>query len=264
MDYYFQPGNKEGKGRPVGVPNRRSRELAQRLKDRGDTDPADFLSSIVSNPNEPTELKVAASNYLLPYLYSKRGALPPPRYIELEIDVTEFTHVSQAEAALAKIAIDVAHGRVDIQSAQEVSALIKDWISIQYAKEELQFKISPPDQRDTTIRVEGGLPSLPGTTITMPVINGHSVSEQLLTAPTDVVPPDDGTNQAQNEFTLGELRASGPHPLQKHHFAPGLGSSCEPATGTNSTNGQGPDGRLGATEECRASVPETSAQEPLT
>ena len=91
MDYYFQPGNKEGKGRPVGVPNRRSRELEQRLKDRGDTDPADFLSSIVSNPNEPTELKVAASNYLLPYLYSKRGALPPPRYIELEIDVTEFT-----------------------------------------------------------------------------------------------------------------------------------------------------------------------------
>jgi len=91
MDYYFQPGNKEGKGRPVGVPNRRSRELAQRLKDRGDTDPADFLSSIVSNPNEPTELKVAASNYLLPYLYSKRGALFPPRYIELEIDVTEFT-----------------------------------------------------------------------------------------------------------------------------------------------------------------------------
>jgi hypothetical protein len=69
------------------------------------------------------------------------------------------------------------------------------------AEEELKFKLSPPETRDTTIRIEGGLPSLPGTNITMPVINGHSVSEQLLSAPTEFVPPD---QEPANEITPAE------------------------------------------------------------
>src|SRR5262249_48137891 len=137
-----------------------------------------------------------------------------------EINVTEFTHVSQAEAALAKIALDVANGRVDIQSAQEVSALIKDWINIQYAKEELQFKISPPEERDQTIQITGGLPALPGTRIDMPQLNGHAIDARALAAPTDVVP---GTNPVredqEKEFpTPGQLKAVGEHPLQERHF----------------------------------------------
>jgi len=229
----FQPGNEFGKGRPLGSVNRRSEELRYRLKNRGDVDPADFCSSIVSSDKEPTELKLAAANYLLPYLYSKRGAMPPPRYVELEIDVNEFTHVSDAENFLAKIALLVARGHLDIQQGQELAGLVKLWIDSQYAKDELQYKISPPETRDTTIRVEGGLPQLPGTRIDMPVLDGHSVSEQLLSAPTDVVPPED----LPKEFpTPGELKAQGPHPLQKHHFA---ASPEETAHGKNSGNGQG-------------------------
>jgi hypothetical protein len=235
----FQPWNTLSEGRPVGSRNRRSFELEERLRNRGDTDPADFLSSLITNQNESTELRAAASNYLLPYLYSKRGAMPPPRYVELEINVTEFTHVSQAEAALAKIAIDVANGRVYIQSAQEVSALIKDWINIQYSKEEIQFKINPPETRDTTITVVGGLPALPGTQIEMPQLNGHVADARVLAAPTDIVP---STNQAQTdtptEFSPGELKAQGPHPLQEHHFK-------DP--GQNSGNGQGPETKDGDT-----------------
>jgi hypothetical protein len=236
QEHLFQPGNTEGKGRIPGRPNRRTFELQQRLKERGDVDPADFCSSIVSSDKESTELKLAAANYLLPYLYSKRGAMPPPRYIELEVDVNEFQHVSDAENFLAKIALLVARGHLDIQSGQELSALVKAWIDTQYAKDELQFKINPPEQRDTTIRVEGGLPALPGTTITMPVLNGHAVSEQLLTAPNDVVPANDGTNPVQEDMpkefsTPGEAKAIGPHPLQERHFA----SAEEPRK--NSGNG---------------------------
>ena len=124
----FQPGNEFGKGRPLGSVNRRSEELRYRLKNRGDVDPADFCSSIVSSDKEPTELKLAAANYLLPYLYSKRGAMPPPRYVELEIDVNEFTHVSDAENFLAKIALLVARGHLDIQQGQELAGLVKLWI----------------------------------------------------------------------------------------------------------------------------------------
>jgi hypothetical protein len=229
----FQPGNQESKGygRPQGKLNKRSFELEQRLRDRGDVDPADFLSSIVSNKDESTELKVAASNYLLPYLYSKRGAMPPPRFVELEIDVNEFQHVSEAEAFLARIALLCAKGHLDIQSAQELSGLVKTWIDSQYQREELQFKINPPEQHDQIIQVQGGLPALPGTTIDMPVLNGHSVSEQLLSAPKDVIPAE----EPEKEFsTPGELKAQGPHPLQKHHFDP------PPEPGQNSpTNGSG-------------------------
>jgi hypothetical protein len=185
----FQPGNDYSTGRPVGSRNRRNDELMRRLKDRGDTDAAEYCSSIVSSQTEPTELKLMAANYLLPYLYSKRGAMPPPRYVDLQIDVNEFTHLSDAENFLAKIALLVARGHLDIQSGQELSGLVQAWINTQYAKEELQFKISPPETRDTTIHITGGLPVLPGTNITMPTIDGKPVTNgHALAAPTDAVP----------------------------------------------------------------------------
>src|SRR5262249_40540543 len=130
-------------------------------------------------------------------------------------------------------------GLIDLDFA---NSLIADNTTIAnnlIAEEELKFKISPPAERDQTITITGGLPQLPGTNIRRdtnderPLTNGHAVSEQLLAAPTNVIP---GTNQAQEtaatEFspTPGELKAQGPHPLQKHHFE-------EP--GKNSTNGSG-------------------------
>jgi hypothetical protein len=225
MDYHFQPGNTESTGRPPGSPNKRTNELRRRLQDRGDVDPADFCSSIVSNPNEPTELKLQAANFLLPYLYPKRGAVPTPRYIDDPIQLPEPTTIEQANKNIAYICNLKAQGLIDLDFA---NSLIADNTTIAnnlIAKEELLFKINPPEERDTTIRIEGGLPALPGTNITMPVLNGHAVSEQLLTAPTDVVP-------AENEFTPGELKAQGPYPLQERHFK-------DP--GQNSGNGQGPE-----------------------
>jgi hypothetical protein len=228
----FQSGHKLSPGRQLGSRNKRNAEIFHRLESRGDTDPADLLSSIVTNNQEPNELRIQAAGLLMPYKYGKHGSIPPARYVELEIDVNEFTHVSDAEAFLARIALLTARGHLDIQSAQELSGLVKAWIDTQYAKDELNFKISPPETRDTTIRIVGGLPELPGTNITMRVLNGNAVSEQLLTAPKDVIPPDDSTNQVPEttatEFTPGQLKAEGPHPLQRHHFE-------EPRT--NSTNG---------------------------
>ena len=161
--------------------------------------------------------------------------MPPPRFIDLQIDVNEFSNVADAENFLQRIALLTARGHLDIQSAQELSGLVKTWIDSQYQREELTYKINPPEQHDQRIVVTGGLPPLPGCNVTMPVLNGHSVNEQLLTAPTDVVPPE----EAAKEFpTPGELKAEGPHPLQKHHFAPGDApqSRCD-EPGKNSTNG---------------------------
>src|SRR5262249_61407861 len=109
-------------------------------------------------------------------VHPKLQSTPTPRFVELQLDVPEFTHVSDAENFLAKIALLVARGHLDIQSAQELSALVKTWIDTQYTKEELAYKISPPETRDTTIRIEGGLPAFPGTNVTMPVLDGHATN----------------------------------------------------------------------------------------
>ena len=207
------------------------------------------LSTIQNDPNTDPSIRVAAASSLAPYMHPKLQSTPTPRFIDLQLDVPEFTHVSDAENFLAKIALLVARGHLDIQSGQELSGLVEAWIRTQYAKDELQFKLNPPEERDTVIKIEGGLPQLPGTSISMPVINGHSVSEQLLTAPTDVVPPKDPANEftpgedPANEFTPAQLpdtppsrlKAQGPHPLQKHHFAE---SADADQPGMNS-NGQG-------------------------
>jgi hypothetical protein len=195
------------------------------------------LSTLQNDKTADPGLRIAAASALAPYCHPKMQATPTPRYIDLQLDVPDFVHVSDAEAFLAKIALLVARGHLDIQQGQELQGLVTAWINTQYQREELQYKLSPPAERDQTITIEGGLPALPGTNITMPVLNGHAVSEQLLAAPTDVIPPDRhqclsaDTGQPVSA-TPGELKAQGPHPLQEHHF-----KSEEP--GKNSPNGGG-------------------------
>ena len=223
----FQPGHTFSPGRRHGSRNKRTAEIFNRLENRGDLDPADLLSSIVTNNQEPKELRIQAAGLLMPYKYSKCGTAPVQVYIDVPLDCPEFSHLSDAEQFLAKVAALVARGQLDFQAGQNLSALAKNWIDSQYAREELTIKQinAGTTERDQTIRIEGGLPALPGTNITMPVLNGHAVSEQLLSAPTDVVPPD-------GHPTPGEAKAQGPHPLQEHHF------KSEPEEpGKNSTNG---------------------------
>jgi hypothetical protein len=126
---------------------------------------------------------------------------PTPRFIDLQLDVPEFTHVSDAENFLAKIALLVARGHLDIQQGQELAGLVKLWIDSQYAKDELAYKISPPETRDATIRIEGGLPALPGTNIMMPMLDGHATNgngHAALAAPTDEVPQIESAPKAQD------------------------------------------------------------------
>jgi hypothetical protein len=78
----FQPGVASNPaGRPKGARNKRTEEIWSRLEARGDLDPADLLSSIVTNKNESTELRAQAANFLMPYKYGKRGVIPVARFI---------------------------------------------------------------------------------------------------------------------------------------------------------------------------------------
>ena len=79
----FQPGVAANpNGRPVGSRDKRTEAIWGALEARGDLDPADHLSSIVTNPNNSAELRAQAANFLMPYKYSKRGTLQAPRFVE--------------------------------------------------------------------------------------------------------------------------------------------------------------------------------------
>src|SRR5262245_16326988 len=197
----FQPGHTLATGRPKGSRNKRTSELFSRLETRGDTDPADLLSSIVTNNEEPNELRIQAAGLLMPYKYSKCGTAPVQVYIDVPLDIPEFTHLSDAEQYLAKVAALVAHGQLDFQAGQNLSALAKNWIDAQYAREELAIKQynAGSTEHEQLIRVTGGLPQLPGTSIVMPVLDGKPVTNgHALAAPTDAVPAIEAAPKAQD------------------------------------------------------------------
>jgi hypothetical protein len=177
----FQAGQSGNlNGRTPGTRNKRDAEIWSRLEARGDLDPADFLSSVVTNTKETSELRTQAANMLMPYKYGKRGAIPPPRFVVDLIAVPNFTSVEVAEAYLASLPVMLGKGELDSQTALELSQLIRNWISAEFDHEELQMKLAAHGgYSEQRITIHGGLPPLPGTNITMPVLNadidGHAL-----------------------------------------------------------------------------------------
>jgi len=196
----WQPGKSGNPHGYKGPRDRARRQVFDHIRDLGHKDALVTLSYLHHNEQIDPAIRVAAASALAPYCHPKMQATPTPRYIDVQLDVPEFTHVSDAETFLAKIALLTARGHLDIQSAQELSALVKAWIDTQYAKEELQFKINPPETHDQTITISGGLPALPGTNVTMPVLDGHAPhgNGHALAAPTDAVQAIEAAPKAQD------------------------------------------------------------------
>jgi hypothetical protein len=203
----FQPGHTLSPGRRLGSRNKRTTEIFHRLENRGDLDPADLLSSIVTNNEETKELRIQAAGLLMPYKYSKCGTAPVQVYIDVPIDVPEFTHLSDAEQFLAKVAAMVSRGALDFQAGQNLSNLAKKWIDAQYAREELAIKQinAGATEHEQTIRIEGGLPALPGTNVTMPVLDGRPVTNgHALEPPAPAVQTIESAEPTSNDSTNGQ------------------------------------------------------------
>jgi hypothetical protein len=114
--------------------------------------------------------------------HSKRGTLPAPRFFPEQIEVPVFNTVQEAEAYLAHIPVLLGKGELDSQSALELSQLTKNWLDAIYARREYDLKLQAQGGGDQqTIRIEGGLPQLPGTNViglggepAPPRVNGHN------------------------------------------------------------------------------------------
>jgi hypothetical protein len=179
----FQAGaeSTRGPGRPPGSRNRRTQEILDLIKARGDKDPLEVLSDIASNSTNPDH-RISASNSLAPYLHSKRGTSVAPRYVDDPIQVPNFTTIQEAQNFLADIARRSGSGELELQSANDISNLVKNWILSITAQDEYQLKLQAQGGgADTTIRITGGLPPLPGSNIigmggeeSSPRLNGHT------------------------------------------------------------------------------------------
>jgi hypothetical protein len=164
-------------GNPLGYKGpreRRRHEVFKLIKGLGHQDALMTLSTIQHDDKIDPGLRIAAASALAPFCHPKLQATPTPRYVD-PIEVPDFTSVEIAEAFLGKIAVLVARGELDIQSGLELSTLTKTWLDTQYERKSHDLKlVAQGGETDTTIRIEGGLPPLPGTTITMPLLNGHN------------------------------------------------------------------------------------------
>jgi hypothetical protein len=84
----FQPGvSPNPNGRPRGSHNKRTAEIYFSLQDRGDLDPADYLSSIVSDTTAPRDVRMQAANMLMPYMHSKAAVLPAKIFVKYQINL---------------------------------------------------------------------------------------------------------------------------------------------------------------------------------
>ena len=165
-----QSGNPHGYTGPGG---KARREVLERLQGLGHTDALETLSTIQNDINIDPSIRVAAASSLANYSHPKLQSIPTPRFIDNPIDVPHFDRISDAETFLAKLPVLVARGELDFQSAQELCAMTTLWINSQYQREELAIKQynAGSTEHEQTIRIEGGLPVLPGCeNLIMPVL----------------------------------------------------------------------------------------------
>jgi hypothetical protein len=154
-------------------------------------DPVLFQHKQMMNESLPLALRCMIAANISPYCHPKLGITQPPRFIETEVEVPNFSSVEEAEQFLATLSQRFAAAELGSQSALDLSTLVRNWISAKHASEELELKRLAADASTTapTIRIEGGLPDLPGTSIIMPEINLPPEIESISGEPTDVLSP---------------------------------------------------------------------------
>jgi hypothetical protein len=157
--------------------------------------------SQIQHETQDVSLKIAAAAALAPYAHPKLQSIPTPRFIDNPIDVPDFTSVEVARDFIATVTVRVARGELDFQSGQELVAMAKTWLDAMNDQSTLELKqINIEGPQDQTIRIEGGLPPLPGTHITMPILdghNGHALDGHALAppAPAATEPPENDSSR---------------------------------------------------------------------
>jgi hypothetical protein len=202
----WQPGKSANpEGRPPGARNRRTQEVLDRLKARGDLDSIDYMSSVVSNAELPHELRLAAAIAKAPYEHSKCGLTPQPAPLVYVAEPIALPYPKPLEIrhTLANIArLSAAWRRGELDQATFEAAIAEQRIVRDGLIEQAKLDLASGGPKETTVRIEGGLSDLPGTSFLMPgkrtengmrieLVNGESVRDLAgMVPPVPVIPPE--------------------------------------------------------------------------
>jgi hypothetical protein len=225
----WQPGQSGNpKGRAYGTKVKSSNPIWAELEEKGDIDPAVYLSSIVSDQSKTPELRASAATALLPYKYPRIAALPPPRYVQEPIPTAKYETIEQAQEFLALISQKANAGELELQCAIDLSTLAKNWILSKQSGIELDLKVATQINGATpdVITIQGGLPPLPGANVTMP-LNGHSIDPNLLVEHEPAIPdpPAQGSDESVPQPSPSATGPHGPQTGPNGPSSPGQGPS---------------------------------------
>jgi len=142
-------------------------------------DPVLFQHKLLQDQSISVGLRATIAAAIAPYYRPKLGLQPPPRMVEIQVEVPEFKTVEEAEAFLIKITSLVGSGDLSISTGLDLATLVRTWISAKYQAAELEIKRinATQDIGSQTIHITGGLPELPGTEVIMPQLNGHASND---------------------------------------------------------------------------------------
>ena len=133
-----------------------------------------------NNEKLQPSLRISAAQAAAPYQFARKLSVAPPQYIHTEVDVPDFDSIEAAEAFLVELTTRVASAELDYQSSDEIARRVQGWINNKRADQEIEIKRAAQGDLsgDQIIKIEGGLPSLPGTNVTMPhEANGHVLED---------------------------------------------------------------------------------------
>jgi hypothetical protein len=174
-----QPVEYVRQGRPPGAKNKRTTEFVEfreKWLANGGQNPLERIFKLAESQDEGIALQASQwleKVYGLPYFPKSRVPVP------------KFQSIKDAEAYLVTIAMQFGDGEIDPDTALALSTLVRTWISVKHQDAEIELKkihIDGPGEQ--TIRIDGGLPALPGTNITMPLpVNGHEINGHALDPP---------------------------------------------------------------------------------
>jgi hypothetical protein len=171
------PPNPAGRPKTKPTPlvsSRVTREIFEEANKRGYKHPVIYMLEVMHDPNVPAQRRDTMAACAAPWMTPKYGK--DERFVDEAFQVPTSASVEDAQRFLDELPKRVRDGELDFASAQEFSILVTRALQERRLQLELELKRlnSSMSTEDTTIRIEGGLPQLPGTNITMPhQLNGN-------------------------------------------------------------------------------------------
>ena len=171
----FAPGESGNpNGRPLGKRDNKYRKYQEAAEQEGSEDSVLFQHRKLNDPSIDISIRASIASNISPYYYPKWGTTSPPPtpiYNEHPIDLPPPTTVEIAKSNIATLIADYGNGKIDQASYDRLIAGNVAMINALLGQDKLAY--AHGEHGDTTIRIEGGLPALPGTNITMPELNGR-------------------------------------------------------------------------------------------